>query len=141
MPREYIPSERQPNVTWKPDELTLQCKSYCASPVSGMGTTLALVGAYNLAGALSRHPTDHAAAFGEYEAKTRPIVDAAQKLPPGMPHLMNPETLWGIWILRLIAAFMYWSGVGKLMFAIAGPPANKVEVEDLGLEKLQEWRG
>lgn len=49
-------------------------KRYCASPVSGMGITLALTGAYNLAGALLRHPTDLNKAFATYEEKMRPTV-------------------------------------------------------------------
>jgi len=59
--------------------------SYCASPISGMGTTLALQGAYNLAGALSQRSmaTDYASAFAFYEERMRPIVDRAQKLPLG----------------------------------------------------------
>jgi 2-polyprenyl-6-methoxyphenol hydroxylase-like FAD-dependent oxidoreductase len=68
---------------------------YCASPISGIGTTLALSGAYILAGALTHYPDDHIAAFAEYEKKMRPIVDRVQKLIPGMPHLINPETAWG----------------------------------------------
>lgn len=53
---------------------------YCASPFSGMGTTLTLDGAYNLAGSLLRHPNDHDAAFNYYETAMRPIVEKTQKL-------------------------------------------------------------
>jgi hypothetical protein len=88
-----------------------------------MGTTLALVGAYNLAGALTkqmssltpRSPSSPpyataevpessilastlSAAFSEYESVTRPIVTKAQQLPPGMPWLIHPQTGWGIWV-------------------------------------------
>ena len=50
------------------------------SPVSGMGASLALVGAYVLAGELARHvqPQD---AFVAYETRLRPYVTLAQKLP------------------------------------------------------------
>jgi 2-polyprenyl-6-methoxyphenol hydroxylase-like FAD-dependent oxidoreductase len=58
---------------------------YCASPLSGMGTSLALVGAYILAGELG--PADSLDAqrirdaFGRYETKMRPYVDKCQDIP------------------------------------------------------------
>ncbi|KAE9405792.1 oxidoreductase [Gymnopus androsaceus JB14] len=114
---------------------------YCASPLSGMGTTLALNGAYNLAGALERCLNDHTAAFAEYENKMRPLVDRAQKLAPGMPHMLNPETAWGVWVLNAIMYFFSWSGLISLMFKLgAGPPANAVPVEDYEFKELPEMR-
>ncbi|KAI5241271.1 putative oxidoreductase [Aureobasidium subglaciale] len=95
---------------------------YCASPFSGMGTTLALAGAYHLAGSLIEN--EHEAAFKRYEENMRPLVDKAQKLPPGMPHLIHPQTVWGVWFFRLLAAAMYWSGLIGLMFRFKGPPAQ-----------------
>ena len=104
-----------------------------------MGTTLALNGAYNLAGALVRHPDDHTAAFAEYEEKMRPLVDAAQKLAPGMPYMMNPETEWGVWALNAISGFISWTGIMKILFRLKGPPANAVPVEEYGFRQLPEW--
>jgi 2-polyprenyl-6-methoxyphenol hydroxylase-like FAD-dependent oxidoreductase len=43
--------------------------AYCPSPMSGMGTSLALVGAYVLAGELATADGDHRAAFGRYEKR------------------------------------------------------------------------
>jgi 2-polyprenyl-6-methoxyphenol hydroxylase-like FAD-dependent oxidoreductase len=48
-----------------------------------LGTSLALVGAYVLAGDLQRAGGDHTAAFRGYEEIMRPYVDQAQELPPG----------------------------------------------------------
>ena len=62
---------------------------YCPSPISGQGTSLALVGAYLLAGELARHP-DHREAYAAYQARMRPYVSEAQKLPPGAPRLSSP---------------------------------------------------
>jgi len=103
-----------------------------------MGTTLALNGAYNLAGSLLRHPNDHAAAFDAYEQRMRPVVDRAQKLAPGMPRLIHPETAWGIWVLHMISWFMSSSGVMLLAAKFAGPPANAMLVEDFGFRQLAE---
>jgi 2-polyprenyl-6-methoxyphenol hydroxylase-like FAD-dependent oxidoreductase len=58
---------------------------YCASPLSGMGTSLALVGAYLLAGELgpanSFDAQDIRGALQRYERKMRPYVDNCQDIP------------------------------------------------------------
>jgi 2-polyprenyl-6-methoxyphenol hydroxylase-like FAD-dependent oxidoreductase len=65
---------------------------YCPSPLTGLGTSLALVGAYILAGELAASSddtpaiTDDAAiqgAFERYEELMRPYVEQGQELPPG----------------------------------------------------------
>lgn len=50
-------------------------KSYCPSPLTGQGTSLALVGAYALARELGRSPDDYSAAFARYEEKMRPYIE------------------------------------------------------------------
>lgn len=52
---------------------------YCASPLSGQGNNLALVGAYILAGELKKSKTDHAYAFKCYNELLQPFVEATQK--------------------------------------------------------------
>jgi len=47
---------------------------YCASPMSGRGTSQALIGAYVLAGELA-NGADHTAAFAEYERALRDYVE------------------------------------------------------------------
>src|SRR5262249_47908017 len=46
---------------------------YCASPMSGQGTSLALIGAYVLAGELAAAGRDYEAAFRQYEKELRPF--------------------------------------------------------------------
>ncbi|GAA3020513.1 FAD-dependent monooxygenase [Streptosporangium longisporum] len=61
---------------------------YCASPLSGQGTSLALVGAYVLAAELGSAAGDHRAAFARYEERMRPFVELNQALAlenPGGP--------------------------------------------------------
>src|SRR2546423_14141968 len=70
--------------------------AYCPSPLTGLGTSLALVGAYVLAGELTAHP-DHRPAFTEYETIVRPYVDAGQKLPPGGIRAYAPQSQRAIW--------------------------------------------
>jgi 2-polyprenyl-6-methoxyphenol hydroxylase-like FAD-dependent oxidoreductase len=64
---------------------------YCGSPLTGMGTSLALVGAYVLAGELGRVRRNHAEAFARYEQIMRPYVKAAHTLPPGGVHGFLPR--------------------------------------------------
>lgn len=73
--------------------------AYCATPVSGMGTSLALAGAYLLAGAVGAN-ADPAEAFATYERQMRPFVDEAQKLPPGVPRIANPTSRVGVRLFR-----------------------------------------
>ncbi|MEV4456424.1 FAD-dependent monooxygenase [Microbispora sp. NPDC049633] len=54
--------------------------AYAASPASGQGTSLALVGAYVLAGCLAEAAGDHAAAFAAYEREMRHFAEENQKL-------------------------------------------------------------
>jgi 2-polyprenyl-6-methoxyphenol hydroxylase-like FAD-dependent oxidoreductase len=62
---------------------------YSPSPLTGLGTSLALVGAYILAGELadaSNAATERDAvqgAFERYERRMRPYVEQGQELPPG----------------------------------------------------------
>jgi 2-polyprenyl-6-methoxyphenol hydroxylase-like FAD-dependent oxidoreductase len=53
--------------------------AWCASPRSGMGTTLAVVGAYVLAQELHRGGGDYAAAFERYQRLLEPYVARCQQ--------------------------------------------------------------
>ncbi|NDU75949.1 FAD-dependent oxidoreductase [Actinomadura sp. DSM 109109] len=53
---------------------------YCGSPLSGQGTSMAIVGAYVLAGELKAAGGDHRAAFANYERELRGYVSANQEL-------------------------------------------------------------
>jgi 2-polyprenyl-6-methoxyphenol hydroxylase-like FAD-dependent oxidoreductase len=96
--------------TWHAGRIVLLGDAgYGPSPISGMGTTLAMTGAYILAGELEaklkgckREEMSGrlGAALAGYEEKLRPLVDSAQKLPPGAPRFAMPETEWGIWLLQ-----------------------------------------
>ena len=62
---------------------------YCASPLSGMGTSLALVGSYLLAGEMGSAPVtltaDHVfRALARYGERMRPYIDRCQNLPAGI---------------------------------------------------------
>lgn len=97
---------------------------YCPSAVSGMGTSLAIVGGYVLAGELSRCKGDWKQGLELYEKRMRPYVEKAQHLSPGVPALANPQTKWGIAILNGIVRTVHFSGLGPLLGKLAGPDAE-----------------
>ncbi|KAI4697279.1 uncharacterized protein J4E84_000406 [Alternaria hordeiaustralica] len=76
--------------------------AYCPSPISGVGTGAAIVGAYVLAGEISRSQDDIPTALTNYERITREYVDKAQKLIPGAPQIANPQTEWGIKVFNTV---------------------------------------
>lgn len=89
---------------------------YAPSPISGMGTSLALQTAYVLAGELSKvkQPSEIPAALERYEKVIRPLVDIAQNIPKAAPQLANPQSGWAIWALRTALWGAYWTKVYKL---------------------------
>jgi 2-polyprenyl-6-methoxyphenol hydroxylase-like FAD-dependent oxidoreductase len=54
--------------------------AYCPSPLTGQGTSLALVGAYVLAEEIARSTVDLAAAAESHERRLRPFVEANQAI-------------------------------------------------------------
>jgi 2-polyprenyl-6-methoxyphenol hydroxylase-like FAD-dependent oxidoreductase len=73
--------------------------AWCVTPLGGVGATLAVTGAYVLAGELMRTP-DPAEALAAYEAAMRPMVDQGQGVPKIAPRLMNPHSRLGIHLLH-----------------------------------------
>jgi 2-polyprenyl-6-methoxyphenol hydroxylase-like FAD-dependent oxidoreductase len=92
--------------------------AYCPSPFSGMGTTLAIYGAYILAGELQqalRGEVDMSAALENYDRQARPWVEQIQKLPPGVPGLFHPSSSVGVFLLNTAVEAAYWSGLPRLL--------------------------
>jgi 2-polyprenyl-6-methoxyphenol hydroxylase-like FAD-dependent oxidoreductase len=68
----------------------------CPSPLTGLGTSLALVGAYVLAGELAAARGDYRYAFARYEEIMRPYVTKGQELPPGGIGGYAPDSAFAI---------------------------------------------
>jgi len=83
---------------------------YATGPTGG-GTSVALAGAYMLAGEVGKHPGDLAAGLRGYEERLRPILKEMQQVPPLVGTIMAPQTAWGIWLRNHIFAFIAWSGL------------------------------
>ena len=80
--------------------------AWAPTPFTGEGNQLAIIGAWVLAQELSRNRTS--VAFEMYEKRLRSHVESAQCIPLGgyAPYIFNPQTTWGIWLLRTIARFV-----------------------------------
>jgi 2-polyprenyl-6-methoxyphenol hydroxylase-like FAD-dependent oxidoreductase len=82
--------------------------AWCASPRSGMGTSLAIAGAYVLAHELLAANGDHRAAFARYQQLLTPYVARCQRLALDGLRADTPTTAFGrfrrrlaLWSLRI----------------------------------------
>jgi 2-polyprenyl-6-methoxyphenol hydroxylase-like FAD-dependent oxidoreductase len=72
--------------------------AYCASPLSGMGTGMAMVGAYVLAGELAEADGDYRLAFERYELLMRDFVKRCQGIADGGTDWFVPRTRFRLWL-------------------------------------------
>ena len=93
---------------------------FAPSPFTGMGTSTAVYAAYVLAGEISKSLSDIPAGLQSYEKELRPYVEKVQKLMPGTPWIINPETEWGISLLNGVLKAVAWSRIPQLTSKIFG---------------------
>jgi 2-polyprenyl-6-methoxyphenol hydroxylase-like FAD-dependent oxidoreductase len=89
--------------------------AYCASPLSGHGTSMALVGAYILAGELARAEGDFAAGLRAYDERLRPWITQIQVSAPGNGKTMTPNTALGIEFRRRMVQLQEYAPVKALV--------------------------
>ena len=70
---------------------------YCPALLTGQGSTLAMMGAYILAGELKVALGDHTLAFPQYEQAFRPVVRQEQKKAGASARILVPATPVGLW--------------------------------------------
>ncbi|KAJ5960751.1 Monooxygenase FAD-binding [Penicillium vulpinum] len=75
--------------------------AHCPSPLTGLGTTSSLVGAYVLAGELARGE-NLSQALQNYSKTLRPFIDEVQQVNIWWIRKAVPTSQWGISILHLI---------------------------------------
>jgi 2-polyprenyl-6-methoxyphenol hydroxylase-like FAD-dependent oxidoreductase len=107
---------------------------YAPSLASGQGTTLALVGAYVLAGELAAAGGNHRAAFEAYERRTRSYVARNQKLGTEAVKSMVLRTRWQIWFMNLmirLVPYMPWKGlISRWLKAVVHRASTAIVLED-----------
>ncbi|BCJ41910.1 FAD-dependent oxidoreductase [Actinoplanes ianthinogenes] len=106
--------------------------AHCASPASGQGTSLALVGAYLLAGELAAAGGDHEAAFAAYERRMRPFAERNQKLGPANIKRMVLSSAGQVKMSMVMLGVMSrLPGRDRMMAAMMAPlhkAANAIEI-------------
>ncbi|WP_460103535.1 FAD-dependent monooxygenase [Pseudomonas sp. H1_D04] len=75
--------------------------AWCVTPLSGIGTTLAIVGGYVLAGELAK-TEDLPSALASYERVMRPFVREGQGVPKILPRMLWPHSRTGLKLLRYL---------------------------------------
>jgi 2-polyprenyl-6-methoxyphenol hydroxylase-like FAD-dependent oxidoreductase len=101
----------------------------CPSPMAGMGTSIAIVGAYVLAGELKLAGGNYADAFANYEAAMRGFVTEAQKLAEGVSWFI-PETRLKLWFSKKLWSWMPQSTLRKLMIEQPAKIASMVQIKE-----------
>lgn len=71
---------------------------YCPALLSGQGSTLAMLGAYILAGELSVSLGDYQRAFARYEQAYRPLVSRVQRQAGVNARFLIPATRVDLWV-------------------------------------------
>jgi 2-polyprenyl-6-methoxyphenol hydroxylase-like FAD-dependent oxidoreductase len=99
---------------------------YCPTPLTGLGTSVALVGAYVLAGELAAAEGDHPTAFARYEQIMRPYVGSAQEFPPGGVGGYAPNSAL---MIRMRAASMRMMGRWPVRNLVARQFAKAADIE------------
>lgn len=102
---------------------------YSPSPVTGLGTSLALVGAYVLAGELARSSGHYEEAFARYESAIRGYVEQCQELPPMGLEGMLPRTRRAIFMRNVFMRMMKHWPVRNLV-ASTFHKAEAIELQD-----------
>jgi 2-polyprenyl-6-methoxyphenol hydroxylase-like FAD-dependent oxidoreductase len=121
------------DMLWHKNVVLVGDAGYCATPLTGYGTSLAIIGAYVLAGEILTQRGNVASALQGYQDLMLPFVKKVQYVPANGPQYLNPQTQWGIRVMRSIMSFVSWSRVDKLVVKLASVAAlseNKFPMPD-----------
>jgi len=116
---------------WSQGRITLVGDAgYCPSLLSGKGSTLAIVGAYILAGELKQANGNYQSAFENYENMLKPFIEKKQKAAQSFAKSFVPKSNFGITLRNLVFRLMSVPFISKLFLD---------EFKDKGL-KLKEYQ-
>lgn len=97
--------------------------AYCASPASGAGAELAIVGAYRLAHELAAADGAHELAFDRYLKSHRALVDRKQQIGPNL-RLMVPKSRIGMAVRNTITRLPLLESLAGMERIMAPAPAR-----------------
>ena len=103
--------------------------AHCASPLSGMGTSMAIVGAYVLAGELKEANGDYTVAFARYETLMRDFVTQCQKLAEGADWFV-PRTRFKLWLSQQMWKVLPYTPWKNMMIEVPLKIGNSITLKD-----------
>ncbi|MUN35797.1 FAD-dependent monooxygenase [Actinomadura litoris] len=104
--------------------------AWSPSALTGMGTGLAIVGAYVLAGELAAARGDHQAAFACYDTIMREYVARCQKIGDGVAKMLVPGNRVAVALLNRYYALIPYLPGKKLMAKMARRTAESVNLHN-----------
>jgi 2-polyprenyl-6-methoxyphenol hydroxylase-like FAD-dependent oxidoreductase len=104
--------------------------AYCASPLSGMGTGMAVVGAYVLAGELAEAGGDYALAFERYEGLMRDFVQKCQGIADGGTDWFVPRTRFRLWLSNQMWKILPYTPWKNMMIEVPVKIGNSICLKD-----------
>jgi 2-polyprenyl-6-methoxyphenol hydroxylase-like FAD-dependent oxidoreductase len=102
--------------------------AYCPSLLAGAGSAFALLGAYVLAGELKMSNGDYRVAFGSYERRLRPFMEARQRTAAKFARSFAPKTASGLYLRNCLLNLMRISPLGAWIIDRAF--ANQLDLPD-----------
>lgn len=106
--------------------------AYCASPLSGMGTGMAVVGAYVLAGELAEARGDYRIAFNRYESLMRDFVKKCQALADGGTNWFVPRTRFRLWLSTQMWKILPYTPWKNMMIEVPLKVGNSIYLKEYG---------
>lgn len=106
--------------------------AYCASPLSGMGTGMAVVGAYVLAGELAEADGDYGAAFEHYEMRMRDFVKKCQGIADGGTDWFVPRTRLRLWLSTQMWKILPYTPWKNMMIDVPLKIGNSIHLKNYG---------
>ena len=103
--------------------------AWCATPVSGIGTTLSVVGAYVLAGELAQ-TDDYGQAFQNYERLMRPFVEEGQSVSDFNQVWNYPHTKFGIAVQHAALNVLSKPGIRDLFLKLGMRDPDDIDLPD-----------
>ncbi len=94
--------------------------AWCVTPLGGAGASLALIGAYVLAGELSR-TENLGEALDAYERTLRALVQKTQNIPKLVPRMAHPHSRAGIVALQTVQKIIALPALQRLAITAARP--------------------
>jgi 2-polyprenyl-6-methoxyphenol hydroxylase-like FAD-dependent oxidoreductase len=104
--------------------------AHCASPLSGMGTGMAVVGAYVLAGELAEADGDYQIAYEKYETRMRDFVAKCQGIADGAGNWFVPRTHFRLWLSNQMWKILPFTPWKKMMIEVPLKIGNSIALKD-----------